>query len=364
MLVALPITAYAHELRYWQLDTKGQIQAQGRLSLEALKRDFQGAPLTLLLPTGAATSYRLMLPVKHKKAIAKSLPFALEEYLAEDLEQLHICQGPPVGPWQVAVVVAKALLEHWQEALKDVFKLNAVVPVESLYRTFSGAGVRVEPSPWVEDEWVVLSDRHEPVMLDHALLKLWLKPLHEQPITLVKLSADQLELDPRCAYTTSAEPIPLGQLLNAPGINLLTGPYRAATTWPWHTWRYALAASVLAGALGALSELQSLHALTAQKAELSAQLSALRQHAGVPSHAPLGPVLYQVLTLSQPTAWVTAIRADREKIELTLRLESFAKLASLRQTLEQAPHLGAELQEASALAQGVQTLVSVPRRAL
>ena len=363
MLVALPSTPYADTLTYWQLDQKGHIQAQGQLSVERFKQDFQGAPLTLLLPPASTTFLRVKLPVKSKKAIAKSLPFALEDVLAQELDQLHICPGPQVGDEQVAVVIDKALIEHWLSVLKGAFTLNSIAPLESLYCTVEVNGIQIEPSPWADGQWVVLSDHYEPVILDQALLKPWLKKLGNRPVQLINVDAQVLGLTP-APCQVGAKPLSIQALINKPGINLLTGPYRQITPWPWHTWRYAIAASLLACCLGAVVEMQKIHALSTQKLALNAKVSALKQEARLASHPPLGPLLYQVLTLTQPAASVAAIRADTELVEVTLGLESFAKLASLRQSFEQVPLLAAELHEAHALQDGVQTRVSVPRRRL
>jgi general secretion pathway protein L len=60
------------------------------------------------------------MPMKSKSRIFAALPFALEEFLADDVENLHFAMGPRLGSGRVPVsVVHRDKLRAWLDALND-----------------------------------------------------------------------------------------------------------------------------------------------------------------------------------------------------------------------------------------------------
>ena len=87
----------------------------------------------------------LTLPVTaaEKKHISKSLPFALEEQVAEDIDDLHFASCSLDKDTMAVAICARSNMLHWQDLLAD----------------FSGISQwRPEPLllPWQEDEWCLV----------------------------------------------------------------------------------------------------------------------------------------------------------------------------------------------------------------
>lgn len=68
----------------------------------------------LVLPVEAVTQCVVQLPTTKARWLAKALPFAVEELLAEDVEQFHLCVGAPLADGRHRVYALKrSWLSHW-----------------------------------------------------------------------------------------------------------------------------------------------------------------------------------------------------------------------------------------------------------
>ena len=99
----------------------------------------------LLLQSADVLLTRARLPVRNAAAIAKALPYALEDQLAEDVEALHFVRGPQDAQGSMAVaVIQRQRLARYLEVLTQI----GVRPV------------RIYPAalalPWADDSWSVL----------------------------------------------------------------------------------------------------------------------------------------------------------------------------------------------------------------
>ena len=76
------------------------------------------APWQLILPVEAATCCAVQLPSTRKRWLQQALPFAVEEALAEDVEQMHLALGPVLEDGKHRVIaVQRNWLKAWLEAL-------------------------------------------------------------------------------------------------------------------------------------------------------------------------------------------------------------------------------------------------------
>lgn len=76
--------------------------------------------IIVLVPGVDVLSTAVDMPLKSKNRIQAALPFALEEFLADDIENLHFAAGPRTGDGRVPVsVVRRDKLDGWMKALSD-----------------------------------------------------------------------------------------------------------------------------------------------------------------------------------------------------------------------------------------------------
>ena len=73
-----------------------------------------------VVPGEWATSHRVTLPAKTRKQFNAALPYALEEALSEDVENMHfVCPSWKAGEECVVLSVSKARLQNWQKLAEE-----------------------------------------------------------------------------------------------------------------------------------------------------------------------------------------------------------------------------------------------------
>lgn len=98
----------AGELPVWRVD--GEVCVQQAFA-DAVPH--QGA-WRLIVPVEAVTLCAVQLPTTKARWLAKALPFAVEELLAEDVEQFHLCVGAPLADGRHRVhAVKRDWLSRW-----------------------------------------------------------------------------------------------------------------------------------------------------------------------------------------------------------------------------------------------------------
>ncbi|MDG4553492.1 MAG: type II secretion system protein GspL [Candidatus Competibacter sp.] len=214
-----------------------------------------GARLVLAAPGEAVTLHRLALPGRKRSTWARAVPFALEDYLIEDIEALHFALGGVVDDGHLPVaVVDRGLLRAWLDVCEQAgLAPTAVIPDPLLL-------------PWHIDEWsVFLEERRALVrtgrwegfatecdnlslLLNRALaetgdakprcLRVWGTPPTELAETGIELSRVDAPAEPLALFAASYQPTAI--------LNLLQGAYGRQAHWGrWlRPWR---AAALLAG---------------------------------------------------------------------------------------------------------------------
>jgi len=95
----------------WVLETDGRLQS-GEASAAGLPRLSPPGRTRLLLPGDWVTHAQATIAAKNPRLIAQALPFALEEQLAEDIEQLRIAHGPRASDGRLeARIIRRATLD-------------------------------------------------------------------------------------------------------------------------------------------------------------------------------------------------------------------------------------------------------------
>ena len=230
----------------------GEVQ---RGPLADLSSQSDGARQILVAPSEAVTLHRLALPSRKRSTWARAVPFALEDYLVEDIETLHFALGGAVdGGYLPVAVVDRILLSAWLETCDQAGLTPAAVVPDSLLL------------PWQNDEWSVLLEARRALvrtgrwegfaterdnlalLLAQALaeagetkprrLRVWGAPATELAETEVELSPEDTPIEPLALFASGYQP--------ATVLNLLQGSYSRQAHWGrWlRPWR---AAAALAG---------------------------------------------------------------------------------------------------------------------
>lgn len=350
----------------------------------------QGRRVVVLLPGSEITLAEPELPVRGSARIAQAVPFALEEYLASDVEALHFAVGArPAGAVGTPVaVVSRSTLERWLAQcdaagleLSAAYADTAAVPA-------AGAGCTL-----LLDGSQLYVRRHDglPYLLDAEPLGAALE------LALPGPAAEGEAGEHVTFYTTTAEyerqrdlieglrsrtatlqvkllpdgPLPLlaTQAVDGAGVNLLQGPYapRSSLRTRMREWRLpaALAAAVVLVFVGSHAALwwkqsRAERALDAQIAEIFAQ--ALPGQPVVDPRAQMqgalgagglagGGLLPAMSVIAQamaqaPAARLRSISFRNNVIELNLTAPSIESLDGIKQGMNR-DGITAEIQSAN-----------------
>lgn len=248
----LTVRPLGDETWVWVLQTaSGTQSAQG--SLAAMPRPAAGTRIRLLLPGAWVTHISVTISAKSPRLIAQALPFALEESIAEEVEQVRIAHGARAADGTLqARVVNRARLEAWLLTLAA----QGIAP-DAIFS-------ELDAIPKPHEGWVLLplddtqvlarSSSDEAMRLDAA----WLATLlpADATVHVVDVSA----MDCAAGWQVTREPAPQGawvwlhqHLREADSIDFLAGQGRGKA-WgeslrPWAI-PAALAASIVVAQLG------------------------------------------------------------------------------------------------------------------
>jgi general secretion pathway protein L len=241
------------------LNDHGKLRdAPAQLSLEELAEKYADSQATLLIDSALLHSARISLPGNNRQRQIKAAPYALEDQLACDIEELHFTLGKREADNLIAVVcINKALLKNL------LLKLNT-------------AGIHVNAAcpdllalPLSDQQWTILIDsqnayikissqsgyfceRHNLPLILPALLKQ--STIAPQTLLIITQAEDDIsELFagtdlPRITqnFSSSLLNIFATHLHDARSMNLLQGELsiKRTTSLQWRIWRIAAIAAV------------------------------------------------------------------------------------------------------------------------
>jgi general secretion pathway protein L len=141
LLVQMPSTADAQAVSWLVRDDE---QPAGRFfqgALADVATQAAGARVVALVPGADVLLTEVELPNLNRQRLAKAVPFALEEQLASDVEDLHIAIGRRAANGQVAnAVVSRQVIDSWLERLREAGLQADVVTSEVFGVPFAEAG--------------------------------------------------------------------------------------------------------------------------------------------------------------------------------------------------------------------------------
>lgn len=231
---------------------------EARARLRAALSQPRSAPL-FAAPGAEVRLLQLTLTAAEKKHIGKSLPFMLEEQVAEDIDELHFA-SVPLDKLELGVAVcSRERMDAWLALLEDFPGIRQWVPEPLLL-------------PWREGEWSILLEGDDAVVrfarfggfsVERELLPVMLCGLQAEqaePAAIVVYGMDQAQ-DTALLPEAQRSKLQwrrgnLGAALlvaeqSPPALNLLQGPYAArlpVSRW-WREWRAVAAMLAVAFAL-------------------------------------------------------------------------------------------------------------------
>ncbi|HXH03413.1 MAG TPA: type II secretion system protein GspL [Candidatus Competibacteraceae bacterium] len=343
-----------------------------------------GRRLLLVAPAETVLLCRARVPGRNRATWHKAVPYALEEQLAEEVEELHFALGEHSDGdgWLPVAVLRHALLRDWLGQCAAVGLQATAILAEPLLL------------PWDGEHWSLLRDGERlvlrcgpwdgcsadaetlPLLLQQALAE-----AGDHPPAGLRLWGDSaglpelpLPLLPQPGGMTAA--LLAGAAPGRPMLNLLQGPYSAQARlgqWlrPWRAvaalaalwlllqggqqvaeyWQLSREQSTLRAELERLfrAAVPSAQRVVNPRAQMEARLRELGRRNGAGSDD--GGFLELLYLGGQPLAGLTgadaprlkALRFNNRQLELSLEGGSLESLDRLRQRLSGRPGLVAEL---------------------
>ncbi len=271
--------------RWLRLDSTGQLQGSIHAgSLADAAGEAAGLRVVVLAPGKDCLLTRVNIPGRSRQKLLRAAPFALEEQLSDEVENLHFAVGVDMdeGEWPVAVI-NRAYMESLLEAFTDVgLDVQQVVP-EMLAIPYAGN----ETSVLVENDvalvrtgsvagYAVDSDNLgmllalQKVDKDEQLpaLHLYVRQDNLQPDTAGFMGETQVE-----AYSGDPLTVFAGGI-DAKAINLLQGDYSRAGDWMrvLRPWRAAAALLVVGVLISNIVMGVDYYRLSRERDQLNAQI--------------------------------------------------------------------------------------------
>jgi len=251
-----------HDVCEWlPLDDAGQPVGRPRSGdLAAAAAEAEGLRVVVLATGIDCLLTQAIVPGRNRQKLLRAVPYALEDQLIEDVENLHFAIGPvlPEGSYPVVVVATQridAILEACRDAGLDVYQL---IP-DLLAVPCAGDAICVV----IEDDTaLVRTGAYSGFVVDTENLGLLLerlpqpedapaRPLFVQlPAGAVMPDLGELASGAEVLRYEDSALMLLAQGAGVPHIDLLQGSYSRTQEWGklWRPWR-ATAALLLAGTL-------------------------------------------------------------------------------------------------------------------
>jgi len=234
--------------------------------------------VVVLVPGAEVSLAEARVPGRNRQRLLRAIPYALEEQLATDVEELHFALGPVgEGDRYPVAVVERSIMDAWAALLRENgIQAEQLVPETLALPSDAGWSLMVDGKTVLVrsgDYTGFAADTDNlPVLISLFQAK------QQAPETARNFGSTVLDLGPVDVELVDERVQPLEVLARgwaqAPGINLLQGAYSRREEWgrllrPWK----ASAALLLAGFIlvGVSTGLNYFH-LSQQREQLSAEI--------------------------------------------------------------------------------------------
>ncbi len=369
-----------------------------------------GRRVVCLVPSTRVLRTRADIPVRNRNRIALALPFALEDLLAEDVDELHFASGTRHANGRISVAVIRHT--HMDDCLAQL--AGAGLTPHALYADSDGvADLAGTTTALLEDAQIILRDPDGDAVAAEVdgldeLLSLWLaqsKPASDGSLAAPRhLQIYDATTDgwPNQTWETLQDKVqslevrrlPDGALARlaagitvSPGVNLLQGRYARRSTFAsyWPRWRIAAALVAALGGMMLLTAGMQTWQLDREAAALDIELSqAISQIFPGTDLPEVRALVDQRLQASSPeqglaagrqfldtlrtvagavsrtgSAQIEALNYRAGIMELTLRVPSADTLDSIRKIVTEDGRLNAEIQSSNAQGEQIQGRIRI-----
>ena len=360
--------------------------------------------VVVLIPSTDIVLTQADIPSKQWQRVVQAVPYALEEQLAEDIDNLHFAIGKrdAIGSIAVAIIAHNQMITYLQQLktinltptmlIPDILAVPqpkqgwGLLPIDNivLVRTGAQAGFAIEPQCLtaalslalleyktdLPEQLVIFTDTFTPSLLPH---------LAELEIPIIE----------EVHETNVFAWLELSSAKNK-GLNLLQGSYRPQNRIVnlWRPWRLTAVLLILLGGLHLAKQILAYQQLVQQRQILTAQIEKIYRETFPQAHKIVNPPvqmeqqLQQLRTQQQPPtstehflAWLNQISAILQhtpgfnlqqldyqpgQLDLFLEIDNLQALEHLKQRLNR---LGftAEIQSATSRSQTVESRMRITR---
>jgi len=347
----------------WQ-DNVPVLWRAGALEAEAIS-DETVLPQSVVigLPSDDVRTAVLEVSADERKHLASSLPYMMEEQVADDVEDLHFVSAPIDEEAYLVAFTRKAQMSNWIEALPGAEELKLFSP-EALCLPVNGNECCIVVQG---QEAVMRWSESQGARVDLTLLSVVLDSLPDMPGSLVIYGTDRdavmAHLSDEQASRVDWRQGGWGALLMltqaSPPINLRQGafaPRLPLGKW-WNIWKTVAIAAGVAMALQFVADLAQYQTLKNHNLELRSAIQEsyrkanprgavvdvekqlnrqLSEFAGGAGVAAFTPRLVDVVTATLAhDGRVTSVNYSAGQLRLNLTVDNFAAVERIRQQLEQ-----------------------------
>ncbi len=167
--------AIADELRWTRISHSGAVLDRGSARLDALSgATRRGDQVLALVPGERALIHHVAIPARSRSAQLQALPYALEDRLSEDLETMHIVPGQRLADGRlVAGVAGSRDMDFWVGTLREAGLSAAyLLPDIALLPPVTEDRLQIYCSGG--DRCLIREPGGEPLVLSTELLSWWL----------------------------------------------------------------------------------------------------------------------------------------------------------------------------------------------
>jgi general secretion pathway protein L len=387
----------ASVLDWARVGAGGNLVERGSTPLEGVSEQIGAHDrVVALVPGERALLYHVAIPARSRSAQLQALPYALEERLSEDLEAMHIVPGPRLTDGQLlAAVAARRDMDSWLEALRDArVEPRYLLPDTALLPTGPEDHFQIFAHP---ERCLIQTPGGEPLALATELLPWWLEHWQAQvgqemnvvwhgPAELAPAGVrDRPGFEAR-EWDGDLLALAAPALRRRPALNLLSGRYAPAGSGAevWSRWRVpaAIAAGLLLLWGGSLwldlrhleTEVQQVdRAITdlfeatlpgTRMVDPSEQFRLVLESGSQEGDlGPAGPIARRLAhaapALARAGVELQQLRADADRLELQLELDSITALDSLRSRLREGTAANVRILSAESDEQGVRARLQI-----
>jgi general secretion pathway protein L len=381
-----------------------QTGLSGPLKAVDLRALVSGKSVQVLVPSNEIVLTRVQLPKTSTSRLAKAIPYALEEYVVDDVEALHFAFTIERDGIAVAVV-ARSTLDAWLQSLRSIgIEPNALIP-------------DVLAVPRSPDTWSLLADERQVLVRtgEHAGFGVEVETLHdcldaallkakdEPPAQLHLYSTAGSKVEELIAQgfstTTPAvtrQPIEGNELTArlasehvSSGLNLLQGAYapRGEAKTHWMAWRLSAALLVVLVVAIGVNERSERVRLRAANQEADVRLETLFRNTFPDTRRTINPMAQMEQQLQSLRTRQYSARSDflallaeggsaldavdgvqlesldyqNGRLELDLTVRDVRALDELKRTLRSQSKLAIEVMSATAADDAVRSRIRIER---